>query len=146
MRCLFWKMNRRVAAAIIVLVALSAPVGAAEITDFTNASNFPAKVQAIHFNNTIDPTNSTTWGAWTVSFGSALPVATMNAWAGGGAITMQGLRCTNAVVGSTSCSVLMWFGTGEPDEGACRIDVDAVGSNAAVIIPIACPRSLELAQ
>lgn len=68
-------------------------------------SAYPAHVQAIHFaNSTIDAANSSSWGAWTVSFGAQPPVATY-ANNGIAQVGITGLVCTNSIAGTHSCGM-----------------------------------------
>lgn len=124
-------------------VFMLARVSAADWHSFTSA-DFPARVTAVGFANghVLSQSKSVFWGAWTVSFGSnvtatAITPSKMNF------IRIDGLTCTNAVAGSTDCSMVITVV--DPPAGAsfasrCFVANSANNPNFG----IACPTDLQL--
>jgi hypothetical protein len=101
--------------------------------DLIAVSNYPAHVQAIHFDNgTMDAANTYSWGAWTVSFGAQLPVATYLS-NGIAQVQVNGLVCTNAIAGSNSCGMNI-------SPNGCA---QGLGPNTPPIL-ISCPELIDL--
>jgi hypothetical protein len=147
------RLRRAVAPAIFAVVVLASPVGvlaqsaaAADDTsssganrlaypDMITPSAYPAHVRAIHFSNSsIDATNGTTWGAWSVTFGSQPPVATfMNN--GIAQVQIGGLVCTNSIAGTFPCGMNL-------SPNGCA---QSLGPPNTPPLLIECPESVDLA-
>ena len=112
---------------------------AVDYPDFIKSEYYPAHVKAIHFQNcTIDAQHSCAWGAWSVTFGPAAPVADFASGGVGGIdqVKVAGLLCTNAVAGSKACE-------SDYSGQAC---VQLPGTTTGAPIFIDCPTSIEFAD
>ena len=121
------------AATISIGLAMS---NGARADDWTRASNYPARVEAIQFNNTIDENNSVTWGAWSVGFGPELPTASRDLKSCGQTFLIQGLVCRNAVAGEKECSISL------SDCGGGGWHCILGGGGTGLLIEIKCPKDI----
>lgn len=133
------------AAALAVLFAVSWPQTEAAAQDWTRESNYPSRVAAIRYENgaAITGSSSVTFGAWSISFGNALPVAT-HGYADEDQevpyIQITGLVCSNSVTGKDACKMGVFF-----RKHYCRIDGEGDKKGPGGL-QIKCPAALELTR
>jgi len=91
----------------------------AERVSSLGRSDFPARVKAIGFpsGNEISPSSSLTWGKWSVSFKGQLPIAKYSYVPDLPQYVIEGLRCSNSVVGTTNCAL-----TGTMNREVCMLN------------------------
>jgi hypothetical protein len=123
-------------------------VGAEQVNNWTEASNYPAKITAIPVGgNKLTPKNSVRIGAWTVSFTGQPVIAQHSVQNGCAAISTyngqadMGLVCSNAVVGSVRCAFVAWLNACGGDGPKCFFFPYA---DSAPKLNFACPSGLSL--
>ena len=122
-----------------ILVTLWAGVEPSHAGQFRNwrnlgAADLPARVRAIKFTHLLDADHSVRWGAWTVEFGSELPVATMT-----NGLNISDLLCSNRVVGEKKCRFYLI------DDRDFGLDCSLfIGTDPVTRIEINCPQGINL--
>jgi hypothetical protein len=112
----------------------------AKADDWRQLSNYPSVVQALQLDGfPMDQNHSITWGSWSVTFGSTLPVARYNTHPETpgvcAAVEISGLECNNAVDGRKVCSMTLSPNCGGKE--GC-----AIGGTGGLPIVVHCPTNI----
>lgn len=132
-----------IAGACLLLLSLSGGTAWAGINDYSNASLYPAHVNAMQFGGRMDQHNYVGWTGWDVMFGNDLPTAVWKAGDGYHTVTIGALLCHSPTTDDTHrCEFqIQFFDNGS--EANCSVS-DTDGSYVVDLTSVNCPSTIEL--